>query len=142
MSTSISPDKVTIGDFDDDFDDDILIASYNEVAILENQNGAFNLKQTINTTGWAPRQISIADLDGDTFKDIIYIGDEGSPLHSHIYQIWSSGKNKWNIRTLESNSSVKEIKGTLKDIVKYIETIEKERQEQFNKFQDPKKIPR
>lgn len=75
-------------------------------------------------------------LQKKAFKDIIYIGDEGSPLHSHIYQIWSTGKNKWNIRTLESNSSVKEIKGTLKDIVKYIETIEKERQEQFNKFQD------
>ena len=67
-------------------------------------------------------------------NDIIYVGSEGSPLHSHIYQIWSSGKNKWNIRTLEAKSVFKKIKGNSKTIVNYIIKSENKRKEELEKF--------
>ena len=73
-------------------------------------------------------------LKKTNLKDIIYVGSEGSPSHSHIYQIWSSGNNKWNIRTLESKSVFKKIKGNKKDILKYVTKTEEKRKEKLEQF--------
>ena len=73
-------------------------------------------------------------LKKTNLKDIIYVGSEGSPSHSHIYQIWSSGNNKWNIRTLESKSVFKKIKGNKKDILKYVTKTEEKRKEKLKQF--------
>jgi hypothetical protein len=106
-----STDQVSVGDFNRDHKNDIIVVNKNSFLIfLQNKNNFFPVDPIIYPIGFSPSTMTVGDVNNDGFDDVIVgFNDTVSVYYQNIKKYYFSHKNKQRPFFTKVNYGVKGI---------------------------------
>jgi Ca2+-binding RTX toxin-like protein len=82
VDINVSPNQLATGDFNDDGDLDLVVASAGDLGasvLLGRGDGTFSSAPGVNNAGDTPQAVAVGDFNGDTISDLAFADDPSGP---------------------------------------------------------------